>query len=37
LFSLESAVLKMREAGLEDAQRQAIERGNAERLLGGAT
>jgi predicted TIM-barrel fold metal-dependent hydrolase len=36
LFSLESAVLKMREAGLEDAQQQAVEHGNAEQLLGGA-
>ena len=36
LFSLESAVFKMREAGLEDPQRQAIEYENAQRLLGGA-
>jgi len=36
LFALESAVLKVREAGLEDAQRQAIEHENAQRLLGGA-
>ena len=34
LFSLESAVFKMREAGLEEPQRQAIEHENAERLLG---
>jgi len=34
LFPLESAVLKMQEAGLDDRQRQAIEHANAERLLG---
>jgi uncharacterized protein len=34
-FALESAVLKLQEAGLEDRQRQAIERFNAERLLEG--
>ena len=34
LFSLESAVSKVREAGLDDAQRQALEHGNAERLWG---
>lgn len=36
LFPLESALLKMREAGFDDAQRQAVEHGNAERLLNGA-
>jgi uncharacterized protein len=36
LFSLESAVFKMREAGLEDAQQQAIEDGNARQLLSAA-
>ena len=35
LFSLESAVSKIREAGLAEAQRQAVCRGNAERLLNG--
>jgi predicted TIM-barrel fold metal-dependent hydrolase len=35
LFPLESAVLKMQEAGLDDRQRQAVEHENAERLLGG--
>jgi predicted TIM-barrel fold metal-dependent hydrolase len=35
LFCLESAVLKMQEAGLDDRQRQAIESGNARRLLAG--
>lgn len=34
LFALESAVLKMREADLDDACRQAIEHENAVRLLG---
>ena len=34
LFSLESAVLKMREAGLQDAEQQAIEHVNAQQLLG---
>jgi predicted TIM-barrel fold metal-dependent hydrolase len=33
LFSLESAKLKMLEAGLDDPCRQAIERGNAQQLL----
>jgi uncharacterized protein len=33
LFSLESAVLKVQEAGLDDSQRQAVQRGNAEQLL----
>ena len=33
LFALESAVLKMREAGLDDPRRQAIEHENAQRLL----
>jgi len=33
LFSLESAIFKIREAGLEENQRQAIEHENAERLL----
>jgi predicted TIM-barrel fold metal-dependent hydrolase len=37
LFPLESAVFKMREAGLEELQRQAIEHENAQRLLGGAS
>jgi predicted TIM-barrel fold metal-dependent hydrolase len=36
LFSLESAVFKMREAGLEVPHRQAIEYENAQKLLGGA-
>ncbi len=36
LFSLESAVFKIREAGLEGPQRQAIEHDSAQRLLGGA-
>jgi predicted TIM-barrel fold metal-dependent hydrolase len=35
LFPLESAVLKMREAGLDDPARQAIEYGNAQGLLKG--
>jgi predicted TIM-barrel fold metal-dependent hydrolase len=35
LFALESAVLKMREAGLDDARRKAVERDNAQRLLRG--
>ena len=35
LFSAESAVSKLQEGGLNDAQRQAIEHGNAERLLAG--
>ncbi len=34
LFSLESAVLKVREAGLADAQRKVLEHENAQRLLG---
>jgi predicted TIM-barrel fold metal-dependent hydrolase len=34
-FALESPVLKLQEAGLDDRQRQAIEHLNAERLLGG--
>jgi predicted TIM-barrel fold metal-dependent hydrolase len=33
LFSMESAVLKMQEAGLDDPTRQAIEHGNARGLL----
>ncbi len=36
-FALESPVLKLQEAGLDDRQRQAIEHLSAERLLGGAT
>jgi uncharacterized protein len=36
LFPLESAVFKLREAGLEEPQRQAIEYENAQQLLGGA-
>ncbi len=35
LFPLESAVLKMREAGLENGQQKAIEYVNAQQLLGG--
>jgi uncharacterized protein len=35
LFSLESAVFKMKEAGLDDDQRRAIEYKNAQQLLGG--
>ena len=35
LFSLESAVFKLREGGLNEEQRQAIEHGNAERVLAG--
>jgi predicted TIM-barrel fold metal-dependent hydrolase len=34
LFALDSAVLKMREADLTPAERQAIESGNAQRLVG---
>ena len=34
LFPLESAVLKMREAGLDEQRRQAVEHANARRLLG---
>lgn len=36
LFPVESALLKLREAGLDDARRQAIEHENAQRLLTGA-
>ncbi len=35
LFYVESAVLKMREAGLKDEELRAISEGNARRLLGG--
>jgi predicted TIM-barrel fold metal-dependent hydrolase len=35
LFPLESAVLKMQEAGLDDSRRQAVEQENARRLLQG--
>jgi hypothetical protein len=34
LFPMESAVLKMKEAGLDERTRQAIEHENAQRLLG---
>jgi hypothetical protein len=34
---LESAVLKIREAGLDEPGRQAVEHRNAERLLGAVT
>jgi len=37
LFYLESAVLKMREAGLSNADREAIGEGNARRLLAART
>jgi predicted TIM-barrel fold metal-dependent hydrolase len=36
LFSLESAVFKMREAGLEKPRQRAIELENAQRLLSGS-
>ncbi len=36
LFSLESAVLKMREAGLDDEARRAVESENAQRWLRGS-
>lgn len=35
LFALESALLKMQEAALDDAPRRAIEAGNAQQLLAG--
>ena len=35
LFALESAILKMREAGLDEGQRRAVECENAQRWLGG--
>lgn len=37
LYAVESAVLKMREAGLDAGVRQAIECGNAQRWLGGGS
>lgn len=35
LFALESAILKIQEAGLDDGQRRAVECENAQRWLGG--